>query len=111
MQIEFDTFPNHLAIHFTAVDINDPFAMLIFAMMDDLCIVVGRSPVKSRTKTIDPRQPIKFGRAFRGDGTKAEFLARVTVVEDLCVELVRQHDNIGRHLPDVMIMMLFDENL
>ena len=45
---------------------------------------------------------------IRGEGTRAEFLARVANVEALCAELVRRNTAIEAPIPVVKIMMLFD---
>jgi hypothetical protein len=113
MAATFRTYPKVLAINHDfitpgALQVTD---FLRFSDMVELHVVVGRAAHKTRTRTLVPGQPVKFGRAFRGEGTRAEFLARVVNVEALCAELVRRNTAIEAPIPVVKIMMLFDGDL
>ena len=105
------TYPKHLAINWSFINTNKIWDFIRFAEMEELCVVVGSAATKTRTKTLVPGQPVKFGRGFRGKGTQAELLARVGAVEALMMELVRRNVVEDAGIPVVKIMMLCEREL
>jgi hypothetical protein len=106
MHIHFNTYPKYLAINWSFINITNILDLIRFSEMRELSIVVGSAAVKTRTKALVPEQPVKFGRDFRRGRTRAEFLARVFMVESLMGEMIRRNAATGSPIPIVKIMML-----
>ena len=102
-----------MAIHhdFITPDALQVTNFMLFSDMVELHVVIGRAAHTTRRKTLVLGLLVKFGREFRKEGTRAEFLVQLGNVDELCAEMIRRKTTSGWPIPVVKIIMLFNRDL
>lgn len=98
--------PKHLMIDWDFIA--GPFTVqdaARFAEFETISVVVGRSKSTTRTKTLVGQNPV-FGRAFRGEGSKTDFVFRAAAVKVLMMVLRNKNARIV-----VKIVMMISSDL